>query len=79
MTSSADKTRLEDIIARARLPGTKEALRACLHKPTRDVWLLAEKLAWADVPLSTHDCLWLRSKALEQPGRHAHGEKQLDD
>lgn len=61
------KERLDDLIARARKQTTKDALRVCLSKPTRAKWFAAEKAAWDDVPLSTNDCLWLRSKGMEIP------------
>lgn len=57
--------RLDELIARAHKETTKVALKLCSSKPTRAHWLAAEKLAWADVPLTTNDCLWLRSKAME--------------
>lgn len=59
------------LIDKATKMSTKTALAAVRKKPTREGWLAAEKLAWADVPLDTNDCLWLRSQALAMPPQHA--------
>lgn len=68
--------RVDQLIKKANKTVTKDALRKCLMKPTRADWLAAEKLAWADVPLDTNDCLWLRSQGLAQPGKGS-GEATL--
>lgn len=61
--------RVKALILKARKPATQDALRKLLGKANRADWLAAEKLAWADVPLDTNDCLWLRSQGLALPGK----------
>ena len=81
LANASTKQRLEDLIARSNRLVTKEALTVLMKAkaPDRAAWLTAEKLVWADTPLTTADARWVRSQALALPSKHARTEEALND